>query len=77
MNASPSEHSDSALLTWFVVLLLLGVILAKGFLSFYVVGDLGQPDWDYRPVADLPGESPYAMYPPLPYPQHVRGAEGE
>jgi hypothetical protein len=72
-----SHHSQSVLLTWVVVLLLLGFILAKGFLSFYVVGDLGQPDWDYRPVADLPGESPFAIYPALPFPQHVRGAQGE
>jgi hypothetical protein len=71
------HHSQSALLTWIVVLLLLGFILAKGFLSFHLVGDLGQPDWDYRPVADLPGESPFAIYPSLPFPQHVRGAEGE
>ena len=72
-----AEHKDSALLTWFVVLLLLGFILGKGFLSFYVVGDLGQPTWAYRPVPDLPGESPYAIYPSLPNPQHVRGAKGE
>jgi hypothetical protein len=71
------EHKESVLLTWFVVLLLLSFILGKGFLSFYVVGDLGQPTWDYRPIADLPGESPYAIYPSLPYPQHVRGAKGE
>jgi hypothetical protein len=71
------EHKESALLTWFVVLLMLGFILGKGFLSFYVVGDLGQPTWDYRPIPDLPGESPYAIYPSLPYPQHVRGAKGE
>jgi hypothetical protein len=74
---STTEHKESALFTWFVVLLLLGFILGKGFLSFYVVGDLGQPTWDYRPVPDLPGESPYAIYPSLPYPQHVRGAKGE
>jgi hypothetical protein len=71
------EHKESALLTWFVVLLLLGFILGKGFLSFYMVGDLGQPTWDYRPIADLPGESPYAIYPSLPHPQHIRGAKGE
>ncbi|MCK7515199.1 MAG: hypothetical protein MZV70_71840 [Desulfobacterales bacterium] len=41
-----------------------------------MIGDLGQPDWDYRPVPDVYGESPYAMYPPVPYPQHVRGPAG-
>jgi hypothetical protein len=24
----------------------------------------------------LPASSPYANYPPMPYPQHIRGAEG-
>ena len=47
-----------------------------GLLAYTVIGNLGQPDWDYRPVADVSGESPYAMYPPVPYPQHVLGAQG-
>jgi len=41
------------------------------------VGDLGQPTWNYRPVKDVPGESPYAVYQAQPYPQHVKGAKGE
>ena len=45
--------------------------------SFFVVSGLGQPDWDYRPILDVPAESPYAVYDKLPYPQHVRGAKGE
>ena len=31
----------------------------------------------YRPVEDVPGESPYALYRVLPYPQHVKGPKGE
>jgi len=77
MSTTEHEPKESALFTWFVVLLLLGFILGKGFLSFSVVGDRGQPTWDYRPVPDVPGESPYAIYPALPHPQHVRGAKGE
>ena len=42
-----------------------------------MVGDQGQPTWDYRPILDVPAESPYAVYQPLPYPQHILGAEGE
>jgi hypothetical protein len=38
---------------------------------------MGQPTWDYRPILDVPAESPYAVYQRLPYPQHVRGAKGE
>ena len=67
----------SAARTWVLILLIVALILFQGLLSFFVVGDLGQPTWDYRPVKDVPGESPYAIYKVLPYPQHVRGAEGE
>jgi len=72
-----SDHTaESILKTWLIILFLVAIILGKGYLSFFVVGDLGQPTWDYRPVADVPGESAYAVYPPLPYPQHIRGQEG-
>jgi hypothetical protein len=70
-----SEHS--ILKTWVIVLLILSFIVFKDGLSYFVVGDLGQPDWDYRPAKDVPGESAYAIYPSVPYPQHVRGAKGE
>ena len=70
-------HKVSLLRTWVILILLLSLILFQGFFSFLVVGDRGQPDWDYRPVKDVPGESPYAMYELLPHPQHVRGTEGE
>ena len=63
--------------TWMLVFLLVLFVLAKGFFVFSVVGDRGQPSWDYRPVNDVPGESPYAVYDVMPFPQHVRGAEGE
>jgi hypothetical protein len=70
------EHG-SALKSWLVIFSLLALILGKGFFSFFVVSDLGQPSWDYRPILDVPAESPYAVYQLLPHPQHVRGAQGE
>ena len=72
-----TAHKESTLVTWVVILLCMLLILIKGLFAFSVVGDHGQPDWDYRPVKDVPGESPYAMYEKLPYPQHVKGSEGE
>ena len=72
-----NAQKESTLVTWVVILLCMLLILIKGLFAISVVGDLGQPDWDYRPVKDVPGESPYAMYEKLPYPQHVRGSEGE
>jgi len=68
---------ESVVKTWFILVLLLALIIIKGSLTFFHVGDRGQPDWDYRPVRDVPGQSPYAIYKLLPHPQHVRGAEGE
>ena len=72
-----STGKESTFGTWVVIALLLTWILGKGFFSFFVVGDMGQPTWNYRPVKDVPGESPYALYQVLPYPQHVKGAKGE
>ncbi|MFZ7125226.1 MAG: hypothetical protein ACOWWM_03610 [Desulfobacterales bacterium] len=52
------------------------LILLKGAFALKWIGDLGQPDWDFRPVNEVPAESPAAIYRPLPYPQHIRGPEG-
>jgi hypothetical protein len=71
------EHQLSAFKTWSLVLAMVGIVLFQGWLAYTVIGDLGMPDWDYRPVPDVYGESPYAMYPPVPYPQHVRGPQGQ
>jgi hypothetical protein len=70
------EHQTSAFKTWGLVLAMVGIVVFQGWLAYTVIGDLGQPDWDYRPIPDVYGESPYAMYPPVPYPQHVRGPQG-
>ena len=73
-------HEASAIKTWFLVLLMVGWVAFKGWLAFTVIGDLGQPDWDYRPIKDVPGESAYAISDPyhsLPYAQHVKGELGK
>ncbi len=73
-------HESSAVKTWFLVVLMVGWVAFKGWLAYTVIGDLGQPDWDYRPILDVPGESAYAIndpYHPLPYAQHVRGELGK
>jgi hypothetical protein len=72
-----SDHKESSFFSWLIIFLLLAWILGKGLFSFFVVGDLGQPSWDYRPIKDVPGESPYAIYELVPYPQHVKGDKGE
>ena len=73
------EHSTSWLKTILLVLMCLVIVIFQGWLAHTVIGDLGQPDWDYRPVKDVPGESAYTLtapYHPLPYPQHVVAKQG-
>ena len=75
-----SEHETSAIKTYFLIIVMVGWVAFKGWLAYTVIGDLGQPDWDYRPILDVPGESAYAIerpYHALPYGQHVRGKLGK
>jgi len=67
----------SSLKTWVAIAFLVVLILLQGFFAYFVVGDLGQPGWDYGTIKDVPGESPYAIYKKLPHPQHVKGEKGE
>ncbi|MEE8399878.1 MAG: hypothetical protein V3S89_12790 [Desulfobacterales bacterium] len=71
------ESKDVPIRTWVIISLLVSFVLIKGIYALIVVNDQGQPGWDYRPVKDIPGESPYAIYQKLPHPQHVDGTEGE
>jgi hypothetical protein len=71
------KHIESEIRTWVWLGIMLGIILFKGFFAFFVVSDRGQPTWDYRPVQDVPAQSPYAVYQLLPHQQHVRGVKGE
>jgi hypothetical protein len=70
-------YEKSEFRSWVILGLILAFILTKGVFAFVAVGDRGQPDWAYRPVKDVPGQSPYAVYEKLPNPQHVRGGGGE
>jgi hypothetical protein len=71
------KHTESLSRTWIWLMVMLAIILFKGFFAFFVVSDMGQPTWSFRPVRDVPGSSPYAIYQLLPHSQHIRGAEGE
>ncbi len=63
--------------TIFIIAAMWALILGKGLLAFYVIGDIGVPPWGFGTVKDVPGESPYALYDVLPHPQHIRGAGGK
>jgi len=73
-------HASSRKKTWLLVAACVLIVGFQGWLAYTLIGDLGQPDWDYRPVRDVPGESPYTLtepYHPLPFPQHVLGKQGQ
>jgi hypothetical protein len=72
-----STGKESTIATWVIIILLLVWILGKGIFSFFIVGNPGPPTWNYRPIKDVPGESPYAVYQVQPYSQHVEGTKGE
>jgi hypothetical protein len=73
---NPAERNGVIKNILFIAALVI-LILGKGFLAFHVIGDLGTPPWDFRPVKDVPAESPYAIYEALPNPQHIQGAGGK
>ena len=62
--------------SWVVVLLCVAIVFLQGLFAFYIVGNPEHEEWDFRPVKDVPGQSPYAVYEKLPHGQHIRGAEG-
>lgn len=74
---SQNNAHGSARRTYIWIFVMMGIIVFKGLLAFFVVSDMGQPTWAYRPVQDVPASSPYATYQLLPHPQHVRGEKGE
>ena len=70
-------NKESVITTWAFIGVLVLCFIVYSIFTYTFVGDKGQPGWDFRPVRDVPGQSPYAIYETLPNPQHVRGAEGE
>ena len=74
-----SQHNseESVIATWVIILFLSFLFLLYTLFAYKHVGDKGPPGWKYGTVADVPGDSPHAIYKTLPYPQHVRGEKGE
>ena len=45
---------------WFVPIAIAVLFLVWGLLIFFMVGNKGQPPWDFGVVEDIPGQSPYS-----------------
>ncbi|HYA04168.1 MAG TPA: hypothetical protein VEI04_13775 [Syntrophobacteria bacterium] len=70
------EPKQSVVRTWALIVLLAIWFLAYSAFVYFAIGEKGPPNWDLVTVSDTPASSPYAIYQPLPYPQHVRGERG-
>jgi hypothetical protein len=57
------SYQSSSVVTWITIIALVLLVLLKGAFAYLLIGDRGQPGWDYRPVPDVPGESPSASLP--------------
>jgi hypothetical protein len=70
-------RKESAFAIWVLIISVTIWFLAYSLFTYLLVGDRGQPTWDLGVVNDVPASSPYAIYKKVPYPQHVRGEEGD
>ena len=52
------KRTESVLETWILIFLLVGVIIFQGYLCFNVVGDQGQPPWDFDIIGELAALDP-------------------
>ena len=60
---------------WMILLGLILIVAVQGWFTYRVIGDRGMPDWNYKVMQDVPGESVYTLttpYHPLPTQQHVQ-----
>jgi hypothetical protein len=71
------EHITSAARSWINISLMILFIFGMGLFAFFIVGDRGQPDWQYGTVRDVPGQSPNAVYERQLQRQHIRGGDQE
>jgi hypothetical protein len=61
MDRPVSEQKDSSTLKdWLVPIAIAVLFLVWGLLIFFMVGNKGQPPWDFGVVEDIPGQSPYS-----------------
>jgi len=61
MNRPVIEQKEtSTIKDWLVPIAIAALFLLWGLLIFFMVGNKGQPPWDFGVVEDIPGQSPYS-----------------
>ena len=54
------QKETSTIKDWLVPIAIAALFLLWGLLIFFMVGNKGQPPWDFGVVEDIPGQSPYS-----------------
>lgn len=54
------QKENSTLKDWLVPIAIALLFLVWGLVIFFMVGNKGQPPWDFGVVEDIPGQSPYS-----------------
>ena len=54
------QKENSTLKDWLVPIAIAVLFLVWGLAIFFMVGNKGQPPWDFGVVDDIPGQSPYS-----------------
>jgi hypothetical protein len=54
------QEEKSSIKDWLVPITIAILFLLWGLLIFFMVGNKGQPPWDFGGVEDIPGQSPYS-----------------
>jgi hypothetical protein len=54
------QKENSTLKDWLVPIAIAVLFLVWGLVIFFMVGNKGQPPWDFGVVEDIPGQSPYS-----------------
>ena len=61
MDRPVAEQKESSTLkNWLVPIAIAVLFLVWGLVIFFMVGNKGQPPWDFGAVEDIPGQSPYS-----------------
>jgi len=61
MDGPVVEQKDNPTIKdWLVPIAIAVLFLVWGLLIFFMVGNKGQPPWDFGVVEDIPGQSPYS-----------------
>jgi hypothetical protein len=54
------QKENPTIKDWLVPIAIAVLFLLWGLLIFFMVGNKGQPPWDFGVVEDIPGQSPYS-----------------